>query len=117
MRYFVEDFRNRYGDLRADAVKKFPVEEWVRTKPTWGPSTERMAKERLSADFGWAVALELLDRNPVKGVKKPPVRSRGANAVVSPTSSCSPTRGEKPETYDYLELADKTLTSPKRQRG
>jgi integrase len=83
-RIFLEDFSRKYGKTLAKDVRRFQVEQWVQGHPTWNPSTENLAKTKLVALFHWGVAQGLLSATPIRGIRKPPQRSRGVEAVVSP---------------------------------
>jgi hypothetical protein len=83
VRDFCNSFAVAWGNLSADAVRKHHVEAWVGKHPTWGQTTEWDAKTRLVTFFRWAVGQELLTANPIRGIRKPPVKSRGREALVS----------------------------------
>jgi integrase len=72
------------GDLRADAVKRPVVEAAIRAHGRWSPTTENHVKCRVVALFRWAVDQEFLATNPVRGIRKPPARSRGSDALIRP---------------------------------
>lgn len=81
---FANSFVNAHGTLHAEDVRKQHVEEWIGRHTTWGPMTEWDAKTRLMTLFRWGVDQEMLIKNPIHGLKKPPIRSRGALALVPP---------------------------------
>jgi hypothetical protein len=72
------------GDLAAVRLRKHHVEAVVRKHGRWNATTENHVKSRVVAVLNWAVAQELMPSNPVKGLKKPNARSRGAQALLSP---------------------------------
>jgi integrase len=81
---FLDAFAGACGTLPAGSVRKHHVEAWLGKHPTWGDSTQHMAKTRLIALFRWSVEQELLSVNPIAGIRKPPARSRGQDVVISP---------------------------------
>jgi integrase len=83
-RAFLESFATQHGELRARDVRRFHVEAWVRAHPTWGPTTERLAKTRVVTLFQFGVEQGLLAGNPVRGIRKPAQRSRGTQALIAP---------------------------------
>jgi integrase len=72
------------GTMPARQLRKHHVETVVRKHGRWNPTTENHVKSRVVAVFNWAVAQELMRSNPVKGLKKPKARSRGAQALIRP---------------------------------
>jgi integrase len=83
-RCYLKPFPADCGDLAAIRLRKHHVEAVVRKHGRWNATTENHVKSRVVAVFNWAVAQELMPSNPVKGLKKPNARSRGAQALVSP---------------------------------
>jgi integrase len=81
-KWMVNTFATLYGTLPAEAVRKHHVETWVRKHPRWGPSTENLAKTRIGAMYRWAVEQGFLTSNPVQGMRKPPIKSRGRQALI-----------------------------------
>jgi integrase len=81
--WMVRTFATLYGKLPADDVRKHHVEAWVSKHPGWGDSTENLAKTRIGAMYRFAVEQGLIASNPIHGIRKPPIKSRGAEAVVS----------------------------------
>src|SRR5262249_379869 len=82
-RGFLEDFSRKYGKTLAKDVRRFQVEQWVQGHPCWSPTTESLAKTRLVTLFHWGLGQRLLSSNPIRGIRKPPQRSRGVEAIVS----------------------------------
>ena len=81
--WMVRSFASMYANLPAEAVRKHHVESWVGTHPRWGDSTENLAKTRIGAMYRWGVEQGLLAGNPIQGIRKPPIKSRGCEAVIS----------------------------------
>jgi integrase len=84
VRDFANSFAEAWVNLPADAVRKHHVEAWVGQHPTWGQTTEWDAKTRLVTLFHWAVDQELIPGNPIRRIHKPPVKSRGREALITP---------------------------------
>jgi integrase len=66
------------GHLPAEGVTGEDVSRWLGRRPTWGPSTRRLAGQVVLAFFRWA-------GKDLHGLKLPPPRSRGAEALVDPS--------------------------------
>src|SRR5438270_4100047 len=56
----------------------------LRQDPTWGQKTEWDAKTRLVTLFHRAVDQELIPGNFIRRIRKPPVKSRGREALITP---------------------------------
>jgi integrase len=50
----------------------------------WGDSTVTHFLTKASAAFQWAVDRKLISENPFKGIKKPGIRSRGRDCLITP---------------------------------
>jgi integrase len=83
-RGFLDTFARKHGKLRAHMVRPFHVEAWVQDHPRWNATTEGLAKNRVVMLFNFAVQQGLLASNPVRGIRKPPQRSRGTQALITP---------------------------------
>jgi hypothetical protein len=81
---FLDSFAVQFGKLRVPEVKRLHVEAWVRAHPRWSETTENLAKTRLVTMFNFAVEQGLIDRNPIKAIRKPPQRSRGSQTLITP---------------------------------
>lgn len=71
------------GKLPATDLKPFHVSEWVDEnrkkrpgKRAWGPNHSRGAITAVKRAYAWAVNEGHIDRNPIRGVKKPPAKRR-----------------------------------------
>lgn len=72
----------KYGELPAGRLTSRHVSDWLGRRPSWGPTTRKNAITALQAGFNWAVQNRGLDRNPIRGMKKPQAKRR--SDVVSP---------------------------------
>jgi integrase len=101
-RAFIDSFAAACGDVPVCKVRKHHVEAWIDKHPTWGRSTEWDAKTRLVTLFYWAVDQEILPSNPIRRIRKPPVKSRGCEAVVTPEDHVRLLSGASPALRDVL---------------
>jgi integrase len=78
-----QSFKDMYPDLLVRELKACHVNEWMQSKP-WNESTQSIASSVILAALNWAAKpeQELLDRNPIRGMKRPAIRSRGGDAVM-----------------------------------
>lgn len=86
---FCQDFVNAAGEdgvlfgiLPCSRLTSRHVTAWLNGRPTWGPTTKKNAITALQAGFNWAVQNRGLERNPIKGMKKPEAKRR--SDVVTP---------------------------------
>jgi integrase len=61
--------------LTVAQLKRHHVEEWLSSR-TWASGSCSLAVGRLLATLNWSVDQGLIDRNPIRGTKKPPTRAR-----------------------------------------
>jgi integrase len=87
-----EQFCQGFVRAEVDGVKvgKLPVAKltgkhvtaWLAEETGWGPTTKRNAITALQAALNWAVQNRGLDRNPIRGMKKPEGKRR--SDVIAP---------------------------------
>ena len=90
------------GAMLVETLRRQHVDAAVRAHGQWNDSTEYHVKCRIMAMLNWAVAEELIPANPVKGLKKPPARSRGREALVSDDVHAKLLAGAPPWLKDVL---------------
>ncbi len=80
---FCQSFKDKYPDLRVDDLKPRHINEWLALQP-WNESTQSLGSAVILAGLNWAAKPEqsIIDRNPIRGMKRPSVRSRGAETVI-----------------------------------
>ena len=80
-RLFLLPFAERYGKRSAESIATAEAEAFAR-KPEWSASYRNGMLGALVTAFRWAERSQLIARNPLQGVRKPPKASRGAKALV-----------------------------------
>jgi len=73
---------DKFGEREARSIKPYEVEQFA-AKPGLSDSTIHSILSSIVTAYRWAVRVELLDINPLSSVRKPPMGSRGAEAVLS----------------------------------
>jgi integrase len=111
-RCYLKPLLARYGELPACRLRKHHVEEVVRGHREWNPTTENHVKSRVAAVFNWAVAQELIQSNPVAGIKKPKARSRGTQALLTPEEHARLMEAAPPYLRDVLLALHDTGARP-----
>jgi integrase len=81
-RAFLQSFCDQHGAVPVRDLKPYHVTRWLDGQPGWGQSTRRGAITAVKRALNWAVDEGLLPANPLKQVKKPPVKRR--DRVLSP---------------------------------
>ena len=81
-RQFFKAFKATHGKAEADALTPTLAESFAR-KQGWSASSQSSFLGALKAAFRWAVKSRLIARNSLDGLKRPPKRSRGADAVLT----------------------------------
>lgn len=72
----------KFGAIPALKLTGRHVTAWLNGKGGWGPTTKKNAITALQAGFNWAVRNRGLERNPIKGMKKPEAKRR--TDIISP---------------------------------
>jgi integrase len=83
---FLQDFSDRWPGLLVKDLTPAHLRTWWAEHPTWGSSMQNMVGTAVRTALNWAVGAEsgrLLSTNPLKGMKFPPVRSRGASVLIT----------------------------------
>ena len=76
-RTYCNSFVEFIGDLKLSELKRHHVTQWVRQhKWNKNPNTENCAIRTVQRPFNWAVAEDLIDKNPIAHVKKQKPRPR-----------------------------------------
>ena len=81
-RMFLNGFADRYGALPAQSVT-CPLAEAYSRRPNWADSTRAAFLGTLVRAFYHAERARLIERTPLLGLRKPPIGSRAADAMVS----------------------------------
>jgi integrase len=73
---FLQSFCDLHGAVAVRDLKPYHVTRWLDGQPGWGQSTRRAAITAIKRALNWAADEELIPANPLKKVKKPPIRHR-----------------------------------------
>jgi integrase len=73
-RNFLQDFSDMYGAMKVENLRPFHVTQWLDLHPNW-EGARWGAITAVKRSFNWAADEGLIRENPVKKVKKPPVRA------------------------------------------
>jgi hypothetical protein len=84
---FFKSFFGKWPDLLVRQLRPVHLEKWWEERhPTWGSGTRGLSATAFQAAMNWAAGAQgnnLISKNPLKGMKMPQIRSRGAEALVS----------------------------------
>lgn len=84
-KFYLQRFLNSCEPaLQVNQLKKPHIARWFAGHPNWASSTRWSAQAHVEAALNWAVKNDLITRNPLKGLKKSRLTSRGAASLVDP---------------------------------
>jgi integrase len=107
LKQFAEQFGSRFpGDLTACQVY-----EWV-DRRKWSAATRRYALVVVGTVYSWAEQSGRITTNPLRGMKKPPARSRGAEVLIGPEQHEAILSVASPEFRDFLQAVQATGARP-----
>jgi integrase len=96
-------FGKRFGTRPADGITPAEAEAYAR-KPEWAASTRNGVLGSLVSAYRWAERSQVIARNPLQGVRKPPKASRGAKALVSAEAHATLCERAEPVFKAFLQL-------------
>jgi integrase len=107
-------FKDEHPDLRVRDLKPAVINDWLHRHPTWNQSTRRENATVIVTALNWAAKPEqqIIDRNPIAGMRRPQCRSRGAEAVVNPKDFDAILQAATPAMQDALAFLRATGTRP-----
>jgi integrase len=109
-----QDFKDKHPDLRVSQLTPAIVNAWLRSHTTWSDSTKAIAVVRILAALNWAAKPEqgIIDRNPIRGMKRPPLSSRGEEAILDDEDFGILCEAATPFVRDALAFLRQTGTRP-----
>lgn len=107
----LQAFKDGMPDCRVSHVNTLAIEEWLRSKTTWGPTMRNGMVTVLRRAFSWAVKKRVLPSNPMLGLEKPEAKRR--ERVISSDEYDAIRKLANDECFgDLLELAWTTGARP-----
>jgi site-specific recombinase XerD len=68
----ISDFCEEYGEARVHDLKRFHLVQWIGRHPSWKSGwTKRRSASEIRSVFTWALALDLIERNPFSDMRMP----------------------------------------------
>lgn len=109
-----QDFKDKHPDLRVSQLTPAIVNAWLAAHPQWSDSTKAIVVVRILAALNFAAKPEqgLIDRNPIRGMKRPALRSRGEEAVLDDDDFRILREAATPWVRDALAFLRQTGTRP-----
>lgn len=107
-------FTAHHPGLRVCDIRAVHVQQWVNAHPEWSASTQHTYITYLVSCLNWAKKPEqnIIDSNPIAGLRKPPCRSRGREAVISDATHQQVLTGVRPYLRDVLTFLRATGCRP-----
>lgn len=84
-------------------LRPFHITRWLDSRPGWGQSTRRGAITAVKRALNWATDEGLIPANPLKAVKKPPVKRR--DKVLTPEEQRAIASAPRDEAFRHFVLA------------
>jgi integrase len=81
-----KSFRDRWPDVLVRELAPNHLRTWWDEHPTWGSSYRNSTGTAIKAALNWAAGAEighLITKNPLDGMRLPPMRSRGRSALIA----------------------------------
>jgi integrase len=110
-RLFLLPFAAQHGPRPADALTVAEAEAYAR-KPEWSSTYRAHFLAALVTAYRWAERGQVIARNPLQGLRKPPKASRGAKALVSAETHACLCEHADPLLRAYLQLLWLTGAGP-----
>jgi integrase len=83
---YLQSFLDHHKEIRVKELRAVNVQQWMNAHPTWGQSSQYSAIGWVVSAINWAAKPEnrYITRNPIAGMHKPAVRSRGEESIIDP---------------------------------
>jgi integrase/recombinase XerC len=109
-----EDFADAHRGLRVGQLTPAIVNAWLASHAKWSDSTKAIAVVMILAALNWAAKPEqgLIDLNPIRGMKRPALRSRGEEAIIDDGDFETVCKVASPWVRDALIFLRQTGTRP-----
>ena len=102
-RLFLTGFSRKHGPLPAASIT-CPLAEAYSRRPTWKDSTRSVFLAALARAFYHAERLRIIDRTPLIGLRKPPIASRAADAMITAEQHAKLSAVAPPYFRQFLEM-------------
>jgi integrase len=102
-RAFLQSFCDLHGAVPVRDLRPYHVTRWLDAHPGWGQSTRRGAITAVKRALNWSTDEGLIPANPLKQVKKPPVKRR--DKVLTPEEQRAIASAPRDEAFKHFVLA------------
>lgn len=102
-RLYLGGFAAKHGTLPAASLT-CPLAEAYSRRPTWNDSTRSVFLATLARAFYHAERARIIDRTPLIGLRKPPIASRAADAMVTTEEHAKLSTASPPYFRRFLEM-------------
>src|SRR5205823_5895549 len=102
--YSLQSFLDFHKEIQVKDLRAVHVGQWLNAHPTWNDSTKNSCITWVLAALNWAAKPEnrYLPNNPIAGLSRPPMRSRGQEAVIEPAEHDTLYAAANPALKDVL---------------
>jgi integrase len=98
-----------YGDMLAMDLRPYHIDQWIKAHPDWQKS-RRMKIAAVLRAMNYSVGAGLLERNPLRGTKLPPINSRATYLTEEQESALI--QAARPEIAEALRILIRTGARP-----
>jgi integrase len=111
---FLTPFAQQFGQRLADSLTPSEVEAFARQprKPAWSSTYQANCLAAITTAFRFALRERVIPTNPIPRLTRPPKRSRGASAVITPAEFRKLLAHADPLMRDYLTVLWHTGARP-----
>jgi integrase/recombinase XerC len=109
-------FADMHGDKPVGEIKPFHVDDWLKTKAEWGPTSRHDGVGAVKSMFRWALRKGRIDRNPLDGLDKPKRKAKRDRIPTTPSIDKTFDLILYPELRDILVFLRETGCRPKEAR-
>ena len=107
----LQAFLKRFGEQDAALLQAEEVETWAKSRP-WSQTTRRYALTVIGGVCRWAVREGYLADNPLRTLRRPAGRSRGAEILIAPELHERLLNVVSPQFRDFLQAVHGTGSRP-----
>jgi integrase len=110
-RCILKSFTSAFGNRLPSELTPPQVEQWA-NRAKWSSATRRYALMVVCTVYSWAEKCGQIGLNPLKGIKKPPAKSRGAEVLIEPELHERLLKVVSPEFRDFIQAVQATGARP-----
>jgi integrase len=100
--YYFQLFHEHCGSSAVKELKPIHVEQFLDKKPEWSQSTKATFLIVIIRAFNWAVKRGIISKNPIAGMERPSIKSRGLEVLITPQEHETLMKAMNPAARDFF---------------